>query len=403
MSMSKYNVVFIFIITIFQSLIFAYVIERVFAESRNLSVLDMQYLLILYSVFSIIFEIPAGVIADFWKKKYTLALGLALCWFEFFISIFAYSFPMFSLVYFAAALGGSLRSGTMEAILYQTLKDENQEAAYVRISGRLKFVKYLVAGVVAIIGGFIADQYGYEMNYWLSLFGYPIAIVFILFLYEPEAGPQNREKIRPFSMFIHMKAGLNVTWRNQRLRNVIIVSGIIGAVLYGQLHEMSMLIYPDLGIDVKYFGVVSIGIMVTAAFSGFLTERLKEMVKNPYLNPWVYFVPGIAIFLFGTVSEWWGVLFLMIAIGLLEALSVVYSGFLQDDAPDELRVTVSSVSSFFHNALSIGIGLLFGYFAQWFNIHVSFQMLAFVLIGLVILKPVFNLRKRLIGKTIRQN
>ncbi|MHC0038296.1 MFS transporter [Pseudoneobacillus sp. C159] len=403
MSRSKYNVVLIFIITIFQSLIFAYVIERVFAESRNLSVLDMQYLLILYSVFSIIFEIPAGVVADFWKKKYTLALGLAFCWFEFFISIFSYSFPMFSLVYFAAALGGSLRSGTMEAILYQTLKEDSQESDYVKVTGQLKFVKYLVAGAVAIIGGYIADQYGYEMNYWLSLIGYPVAIIFILCLHEPNIGPFNLKETKATSLFMHMKAGLNLTWKNHHLRNVILISGIVGAVLYGQLHEMSMLLYPDLGISVKYFGIVSIGIMVTAAFSGFLTERLKQMMKNPYQNLLVFLVPSISIFLFGSVDGWWGVLFLMLAIGLLEAITVVYSGYLQDDAPDELRVTISSVSSFVHNGLSIGIGLLFGYFAQWFNIHISFQMLAFVLGGIVILQPVFSLRKRLIGKGVNPN
>jgi MFS family permease len=384
--MSKRNIVLIFFITIFQSLIFAYVIERVFGETRGLSVLDMQYLLIAYSVFSIVFEIPAGVIADLWKKKYTLALGLAICFFEFFLSIFSYSFPMFALVYFAAALGGSLRSGTLESILYQTLKEDNKEDSYVKISGKLKFVKYTVAGIVAIVGGWIADRFGYEMNYWLSLIGYPIAIVLILNLYEPKGShePSSSRKIELTSMISHIKAGLWITWKNQQLRNVLLVSAVISAVLYGQLHEMSMLVYPDLGISVKYFGVVSLGITVISALSGLLTGRIQEALRNPFLYTLIFLIPSISVFLFGTVLEWWGVLFLMIAIAILEALTVVYSGHIQDESPDELRVTISSVSSFINNGVSVGIGLLFGYYAQWFNIQVSFRMLGFILFILVV-------------------
>jgi MFS family permease len=400
---AKHNIILIYCITILQSLIFAYVIERVFGESRGLSVLEMQYLLILYSVFSIIFEIPAGVIADLWKKKYTLALGLAICFFEFFVSIFSYSFPMFSFAYFAAALGGSLKSGILESILYQTLKEQNKEALFVQISGRLKFIKYSVSGLAAIVGGYIADYFGYEMNYWISLIGFPVSIVLILNLFEPKVSVPVSKKIELASMFSHMKKGLSFTWNNHHLRNVILVSAVISAVLFGQLHEMSMLIYPDQGISVKYFGVVSLGITIIAAFSGFLANKIKEMIKNPYLYVFIFFVPSLAICIFGTVYEWWGVIFLMVAIGILEALTLVYNGLLQDESPDELRVTISSVSSFFHNAISIVIGLVFGYYAQMFSIHVSYQVLGFILFSLILLQSFLFVKQRIKGKPISQN
>lgn len=403
MDKTKHNIILIYCITILQSLIFAYVIERVFGESRGLSVLEMQYLLILYSVFSIIFEIPAGVLADVWKKKYTLALGLAFCFFEFFVSIFSYSFPMFSLAYFTAAVGGSLKSGTLEAILYETLKEQNKEASYVQISGRLKFIKYSVSGIAAIVGGFIADYFGYEVNYWLSLIGFPISIVLILHLNEPKGNAPDLKKIEFLSMYTHMKKGLSITWNNHYLRNIIFVSAVVGAVLYGQLHEMSMLIYPEQGIAVKYFGLVSLGITVTSALSGLLANRIKEMIKNPYLYVLCFVIPSLSIFIFGSVYEWWGVIFLMVSIGILEALTLVYSGFLQDESPDELRVTISSVSAFVHNTISIVIGLVFGYYAQLFTIHVSFQVLGTILFILILIQSYLSMKQRLKGKHIMQN
>jgi MFS family permease len=402
MEKSKHNIVLIYSITILQSFIFAYVIERVFGESRGLSVLDMQYLLILYSVFSIIFEIPAGVLADVWKKKYTLALGLAFCFFEFFVSIFSYSFPMFSLAYFTAAVGGSLKSGTLEAILYETLKEQNIEASYVKISGRLKFIKYSVSGIAAIVGGFIADYYGYEVNYWLSLIGFPISIVLILYLYEPKRRVPSLKKIEIFSLYTHLKKGLSITWNNHHLRNVIFVSAVVGAVLYGQLHEMSMLIYPEQGIALKYFGLVSLGITVISAVSSLFANRMKEMLKNPYLYVLFFVIPSLSVFIFGSVYKWWGVIFLMVAIGILESLTIVYSGFLQDESPDELRVTISSVSSFVHNAISIVIGLIFGYYAQLFTIHVSFQVLGTILFILILIQSYFFMKQKQKRKHITQ-
>jgi MFS family permease len=403
--MGKYkrNIVLIYGITILQSLIFAYVIERIFGETRGLSVLEMQYLLILYSVFSIIFEIPAGVLADIWKKKYTLALGGAFCFFEFFVSIFSYSFPMFSLAYFAAAFGGSLKSGTLEAILYETLKEKNKEASYVQISGQLKFIKYTVSGITAIVGGFIADYFGYEVNYWLSLMGFPISIVLILYLNEPKRSATVPKKIEFFSMYIHMKKGLSITWNNQHLRSVLFISAVVGAVLYGQLHEMSMLIYPEQGIAVKYFGLVSLGITIISAISSLFANRIKEMLKNPILYLLFFLVPSVSIFIFGTVYEWWGVIFLIAAIGILEALTLIYSGLTQDESPDELRVTISSVSSFVHNAISILIGLVFGYLAQLFSIHVSFQVLGTTLFVLILLHSHWFAKQRIKVRQIRPN
>lgn len=42
----KGNIQKLFLITLSNSLIFAYVIERIFAQERGLSILEMQYILI---------------------------------------------------------------------------------------------------------------------------------------------------------------------------------------------------------------------------------------------------------------------------------------------------------------------------------------------------------------------
>lgn len=91
--------------------------------------------------------------------------------------VFAYDVFGFGYAYLTAAIGGSLKSGITESILYETLLNLNRENEYVKWKGRLKFVKYMVTGCFSIAGGYVASLYSFEMTYWLSIIGIPFAIL----------------------------------------------------------------------------------------------------------------------------------------------------------------------------------------------------------------------------------
>jgi len=61
------------------------------------------------------------------EEKYVLALGLFFCAFEFLVSIFAYQFKTLALAFALAAIGGSLKSGTIYSIIYQSLYNCGKE------------------------------------------------------------------------------------------------------------------------------------------------------------------------------------------------------------------------------------------------------------------------------------
>jgi MFS family permease len=383
------NIGKLFIITICQGLVFAYVIERIFAQERGLTILEMQYLLIYYSIISVVLEIPAGVMADLWKKKYTLALGMFICIFEFVACIFAYNVYEFSLAYLAAAVGGSLKSGTIDSILYQTLKDIRREKEYVKIKGRLKFTKYGVSGLAAVTGGYIAQFHSYEMTYWLSLVSFPIGIYLAMTLFEKKVKGEKSSSVSYKSFFLHLKNGFYTLGANSNLRKLIVISGLIGAVLYGELHEMSMLVYPELSIDIKYFGYVSLAITIVGAMSGLVSGKLESKMKNNFVYILPFLIASATIFLFGTLPFWWTIIFLIAAIGILETLTPIFSGLIQENSPDELRVTISSMEAFMYNALCIIVGVVFGYIAELFSIQTGFQSVAILLLIAVFIKPTF--------------
>jgi len=382
------NVRKLYFITICQALVFAYVIERLFASERGLSVLEMQYLLIFYSVVTMFCEIPAGILSDVWKKKYTLAVGTFICFFEFFISIFSYNVESFGLAYVAAAVGGALKSGTIEAILYESLKRENRTEDFLKIKGRLKFIKYSFYSLAAITGGYIAQYFGFVANYWLSLIAFPFAILAALSLDEPSRHGRVSTTVSFRLFFVKLKRGFGFVWNHDELREIVVVSAIIHAVLYGQLHEMSMLLYQDLNIGVQHFGLISLGITAVVAISGFVSPKLETKIVKKV--PFVFSIvtASLSIFLFATLRFWWAIILLVVAIGILEILLPIFSRFIHDQAPDEIRVTITSTEAVVINLFSVGIGVACGYIADVYSIQTSFQVLACTLLLALAFKPV---------------
>nr|WP_277753209.1 MFS transporter [Metabacillus mangrovi] len=366
-------------IAIGEGLVFAYVIERLFAESRGLSVLEMQSLLTIYAVISAVLEIPCGALADRWKKKYVLAAGLFICYFEFVFSLFAYDFLGFSLAYLAAATGGSLKSGVAESILYMTLKEHGREPEFVKWQGRFQFTGGAVMGVCSLMGGYLASEYGLEITYWLSLAGLPLCAGAALLLEEPSSADSEVEKQLP--VWKQVKSGIRSILKAKQLLQIVLISAIVYAVLQNELYEMSMLVYPEIGIPVLYFGVISFGIIGVSAVS----NLASDWYAGTGLGLRTAFAAGaVCIFLFGFLQEWYAVFFAAAAIGFLELTSPIMAGLLQEQASDEYRVTAASVESLCANAMSIAIGTGFGAAAGAFGIQTAFQLLAVAAGGLVL-------------------
>ncbi|MTI66736.1 MAG: MFS transporter [Firmicutes bacterium] len=384
MEKKKYesNIKKIFIIMFLNSLIFAYVIERIFAMERGITVLQMQYILIIFSIVSIILEIPCGVLADKWKRKYVWTLGIFFSFFEFFVCIFAYNFKMFVLAFILAAIGSSLKSGTWDSILYESLNKLERNDEYEKLRGYIKFLDYTSSGIVGIFGGYISYRYGLVTNYWLSLLGTPFAILICLSIYEPNKRRKiSKEKnvFKEAQIFTWIKEAICVIKKSKNLFRVIFYSGIIGAILYGQLHEMGSLIYKEIGIPLYMFGYIGFVITLLGGLSGVLSAKLKIKFSYKAIFRSILILSTISIFMFSNAKYSWEILYLMIAIFLMELVSPLTSGYIHNHIKDDYRATISSIEAFIMNGLTILVGLAFGYFSNKSSVFEGFLILAIIL------------------------
>ena len=118
-------------------------------KERGHSVTEIALLLSLWSVFTIIFEIPAGILADRWNRRNMLVLASiskAMC---FIIWFFSHSFYLFALGFAFWGVSGAFSSGTEEGLIYDNLKFDNHEKDFTEIYGKAEF--YTNIGIIIAI------------------------------------------------------------------------------------------------------------------------------------------------------------------------------------------------------------------------------------------------------------
>ncbi|MFY9858153.1 MAG: MFS transporter, partial [Exiguobacterium chiriqhucha] len=102
----------------FDALIPAYTIERLFWESRTITIQEVVYLEILYAVLVVMLEVPTGVLADRFEHRRLLQIGTALEWGSFVVLLVSFSFGGFALAIALSGIGAAFRSGAENALLY---------------------------------------------------------------------------------------------------------------------------------------------------------------------------------------------------------------------------------------------------------------------------------------------
>ncbi|MFE0750163.1 MFS transporter [Gordonia sp. NPDC058843] len=109
---------------------------------------EISALFVIWSVSAVIVEVPTGVLADRLSRRKLLIAGPLLTASGFALWTAAPSFVSFAVGFVLWALGGSLRSGTTQALVYDELVHLGRSQDYARLSGAMR-----AAAAVGVIGG----------------------------------------------------------------------------------------------------------------------------------------------------------------------------------------------------------------------------------------------------------
>jgi len=196
------------------------VIKVLFFESLGLSYTDIGIILSYTGILILLFEIPGGMISDFFGRKKSLLLSFISAFIAYIIFYYANNFwdVMFAVSFIAASW--AFWSGTYESLLYETTKRLKIKSQFPKILNR---INVLFIGLGVITNYYTPLLFGIDnkLPILIALLVTILVIIFGLFITEPEklsSTKRNKEHsfIKQFDVLI------NIIKNDKYIQNIIL-------------------------------------------------------------------------------------------------------------------------------------------------------------------------------------
>lgn len=337
-------------------------------------------------VTQLILELPTGALADLIGRKKTVILGHIIDALQYLGLAFATTLPQFALLSVLSGTAEALRSGSLEAIVYDSLKQDKRESEYKKIMSA-QGIRFQVGLMISTaLGGFMG-------NYWERL---PfIATGLLLFIsagisiwfIEPTI---DSEKFGLRNYLRQIKWGVVEAFKTKDHRDISLYYIAVGGISWmcATYFNDSMLI--DLGFGAEQRGVIAAGLRLVNII---LLYKLLTNEKIFNFRRTIIFFPilmSVALLPGWWLNGYWGVPFVGMAMMSSTARWILLGKYTNAAYSSKYRATAIST-------LSMAIGLIYAVgvlvsgvvMKHWGDTRLIYSMLGIITILTV---PYFSYR-----------
>lgn len=330
-----------------QDFVLIYPLYAVMFVDHGLTPVQISLCLTAWSVTGFLLEIPSGVWADRFPRKWLLSLAQGLRAIGYALWLLWPTFPGFLIGFILWGAKSALTSGTYEALIYDELKAAGHEADYTRVLGRtqaLSFTAQLAAGG----GAALLAAHGYPLLLLASVAAVLAAAVIPLTLPDAPRNPAADE----LDYWQHLRLGLRQLAGNRPLLRLIAFIAFVESL--GSLDEYWSIFADRAGLTHAQNSVFFAILAITQGAGALLAHRWAALKPR-----WLYtllIIDGLLLVAAAAAFGVSGVGLLIAFSGLFKLVDVINGGRLQDAVPDETRATLSSVTGF---ATEIGVTAIY--------------------------------------------
>src|SRR4030067_2002650 len=172
-----------------------------------------------------LFEVPTGAFADLVGRKVSIILAFGIYTLAMMATAFTTVFGIFLVIEFFKGISNALNSGSLEALLYDTLKEKKLEHRWDKVVANNETLVWVGLFVAAVSGGFLY-YWWYPLPYLLQGLVYLGAMLISFWLIEPKL---DTKKYQVKEALQQNLAGFKELFRNERMTYLTLVLGLIGA------------------------------------------------------------------------------------------------------------------------------------------------------------------------------
>lgn len=341
---------------------------------RGMSVTDIAVLLALWSLFTIVFEVPSGILADRWNRRNMLAIAALLQGLCFMIWFFSHSFLMFAFGFVFWAIACAFISGTEEGLTYDNLKSDGNEEIFVKVYGKARFCANMgtITGVVS--GGIIASFANIES---IALISAVICFVNVIVVLQIREKNYYSERVDDVSQeFFKTFQEAVIFLKGNRGALISILFLVLFVSLGEYMDEFDALIVNDFKLSNIWVSVILGVRFIFIALGDILAPIVKKRIISVKQ---IFLFNGLAcIFLVMFTLFWHQYALFILGIGLMVmAISeILLVDALQNRINEEGRATVMSFYGMGQNVVMICFSLVFALLTGLFTLQQVYMIIS---------------------------
>lgn len=359
-----------------------------FYLARGVTYEQVFLLTIVFSVGTLLFEIPSGYLADKIGRKKVLIIGAFAVVGVQVVSFFAFGFWELAVVQIFVAIADSMFSGTEEALVYDSLKEIKKESLVTKVMGRLSSSRHITKIIFPTIGAIIAKdllEWQFDLIIGINLGFSILAVIVLLFILEPK----HKVSLEEEETGVYIQS-LTTIWKQPFLlraaMNKILI--FVASVLVWRVYQPYML---ELGVTVVWLGIFYVFLHGGSFLLKWNTHKIAEKFGVIPLLGWTAVVFG----LFSLAVAWiqWAPFVFIATLVLLYSANAripLFPELMNKLIHSRSRATTLSNLNVFKAIVDIPMFLLAAYVAQ-FGTGTP-MIIAGVAAGLVLL--VFPIKKK---------
>ncbi len=331
-------------------LVFWYGIEKLFMTSIGIDAVGIGIVTAVSLGFNLLFDIPAGMLADRWSRKGVLMISALSLAAASLVLGSSKSLNLYIAGYLLYGLYVVATSGTYQAIMYDSLHELGKHDQYSKLAGRSYALFLAGAGVANVLSGFIASSHGLRLPFMISVVPCIINIVVLASLTEPaKHKTENKERIIP-----QLKEASLALAKVRLLRGLAIIMCTLTIVElfkadFGQLYILRYVSKPEV------LGLLWAAYAFTWSLGSLIAHRLHARLNT------LVILSVAPLLLMAFIDNWFSLVLFMVQAVASAALFNQIETRIQDATPSHVRASVLSVLTSVGRMVSIPASFLLGW------------------------------------------
>ncbi len=352
-------------------------------RSLGLSMREVIELQAIFGLAVAIFEAPTGYVADIWGRKASVVLGGLISGLGFSLLPFATTYWELLLFEVGLALGCSLSSGAIDALIYESIPAGRSRKQVIGAVGQWSLVGEAAAALAAsglVLWSFSAVVWAQVVVGW-------VPFVLALFFVEPPREPMVESSHRERFMEV-----MREVFTKDSLTRLVFVNYVAWALSTFSAVWLLQEYWRQVGLPLGYFGLLWGALHLVAAVVSRIAHRIESMLGAQRTLTVIACLPIAAYLLMAWAPTGVGV-----ASGVLFYVSrgltmVVYQDAFNWRIRSTFRATANSLQSLGFRLGFAPIGFVVGSVVDVRGLPAAFSLLAagFSLCGVLLLRPMIR-------------